>query len=49
MACSKCKSKEEKQKIMEEVGRMEKYSLVFLIGIVALAIYGVISLVSKFL
>jgi hypothetical protein len=49
MSCSKCKSKEEKQKIMEEVTRMEKYSLLFLIGIIALAVYGVISLVSKFL
>jgi hypothetical protein len=49
MACSKCKSKEDKQRIMEEVGRMEKYSLVFLLAIVALAIYGVVSLVSKFL
>lgn len=45
MACNKCKKKQEKEQILKQINRTEKKVIYIFIGMIALALYGVYSLI----
>jgi hypothetical protein len=50
MACSDCKKKKElREEFNKMAGPMERWALITIVGIFALAVYGIWSLISRFL
>jgi len=49
MACSKCKKKEERERMEKEIIKNEKLDIVFMIALGIASVYGVYSLITKFL
>jgi precorrin-3B methylase len=49
MACSKCKKKEERERMEKEIIKNEKMVIVFMISLGIASVYGVYSLITKFL
>lgn len=49
MACTKCKKQREKEKILGEMEKTERFVKVIFLGVVLLAAYGIYSLISHFL
>jgi len=49
MACSKCKKKEERERMEKEIIKNEKMVIVFMVAIGIASVYGVYSLITKFL
>jgi len=49
MACSKCKKKEERKRIEKEIIKNERMVIFFMVILGIASVYGVYSLISKFL
>ena len=49
MACSKCKKQEMREQMEREALKMEKWVLLIVIVVISAAVYGLFSLISKFI
>jgi hypothetical protein len=49
MACSKCKKKEERKRMEKEIIKNERMVVFFMVILGIASVYGVYSLISKFL
>ncbi len=49
MDCSKCKKKEERERMEKEIIKNEKLAIVFMIALGIASVYGVYSLITKLL
>jgi uncharacterized membrane protein len=49
MACSKCKKQEMRELMEKEALKMEKWALVTVIVVIGAAVYGLVSLICKFI
>jgi hypothetical protein len=49
MACSKCKKKEERKRMEKEIIKNERMVIFFMVILGIASVYGVYSLISKFL
>lgn len=49
MGCSKCKKKEEREKMEKEIMKSEKIVILFMVALGIASVYGIYSLITKFL
>lgn len=49
MACSKCKKKEERERMEKEIIKNEKMVIAFMVVLGIASVYGIYSLITKFL